>query len=63
MSSTIAGNILEFKPWKTEIARFLWDGYEVTLHSTGQVFLTYPDGRIYAYLELPCHFGCMKEVL
>jgi hypothetical protein len=55
--------LAEFTPWLTERMRFQWDGLTVTLHSTGQVWMTKPDGVLYAYLEMPCRFACMKLLI
>jgi hypothetical protein len=60
--SSFVGNYTEFKPWKTEIARFTFNGNLVTLHSTGQAWISKPDGVLVAYREMPCRFGCMEEI-
>ena len=47
---------------KAEIARFTLNGNLVTLHSTGQAWISKPDGVLVAYREMPCRFGCMEEI-
>jgi len=50
----------EFTQWKTETHRFLYRGNTVTLHSTGQVYITRSDGVLIGYHEMKCGFGCMR---
>ena len=53
--------VASLKPWLTEQMRFIYEGNLVTIHSTGQVYVTKPDGALVFYHHLKCSFGCLSK--